>query len=116
MATASAQSRLAVGMAGILLVIAQANSDPVTVAIVSATMPVLGIGGAKSFGPTMALVLRFAATDVSEGVIPDAGHWLMRQPLGANAREDLALVFAVTLSAVLVNMVAAARQLRAELV
>ena len=34
-------------------------------------------------------------------------HWLMRQPLGANAREDLALVIAVTLCAVLVNMVAA---------
>ncbi|MDO9368206.1 MAG: alpha/beta hydrolase [Sphingopyxis sp.] len=43
------------------------------------TMPVLGIGGAKSFGPTMALVMRSAATNVSEGVIPDAGHWLMEE-------------------------------------
>jgi SulP family sulfate permease len=33
--------------------------------------------------------------------------WAMRQPLSANARADLALVVAVTLSAVLVNMVAA---------
>jgi drug/metabolite transporter (DMT)-like permease len=34
---------LMLGMAGILLVVAQANSDPVTVAIVTATMPVMGI-------------------------------------------------------------------------
>ncbi|TIX51160.1 alpha/beta fold hydrolase [Alteraurantiacibacter aquimixticola] len=43
------------------------------------TMPVLAIGGAQSFGSTMASVTRFAATDVSEGVIPDAGHWLMEE-------------------------------------
>lgn len=43
------------------------------------TMPVLGIGGAKSFGPTMALVMRSAATDVREGVIADSGHWLMEE-------------------------------------
>lgn len=34
---------LMLGMAGILLVVAQANSDAVTVAIVSAAMPVMGI-------------------------------------------------------------------------
>ena len=49
-------------------------------------MPVLGIGGAKSFGPTMALVMRFAATDVSEGVIPDAGHWLMEEQPDATVK------------------------------
>jgi len=43
------------------------------------TMPVLAIGGAKSFGPMMATVMRFAASDVTEGVIPDAGHWLMEE-------------------------------------
>ncbi|CAN5453439.1 alpha/beta hydrolase [soil metagenome] len=43
------------------------------------TMPVLAIGGAKSFGPTMAAVMRFAASDVTEGVIPDSGHWLMEE-------------------------------------
>jgi pimeloyl-ACP methyl ester carboxylesterase len=43
------------------------------------TMPVLAIGGAKSFGPTMAAVMRFAASEVTEGVIPDAGHWLMEE-------------------------------------
>lgn len=43
------------------------------------SMPVLAIGGDKSFGPTMAAVMRFAATDVEEAVIPDAGHWLMEE-------------------------------------
>ncbi|MDB5368176.1 MAG: alpha/beta hydrolase [Rhodospirillales bacterium] len=43
------------------------------------TMPVLAVGGEKSFGPTMAVVMRFAATDVQEGVIPNAGHWLMEE-------------------------------------
>ncbi len=43
------------------------------------TMPILAIGGETSFGTTMAAVMRFAATDVSEGVVPDAGHWLMEE-------------------------------------
>ncbi len=43
------------------------------------TMPILAIGGEKSFGPTMAAVMRFAATDVSEGIVPNAGHWLMEE-------------------------------------
>jgi pimeloyl-ACP methyl ester carboxylesterase len=43
------------------------------------TMPVLAIGGEKSFGPTMAVVMRAAATDVHELVIADAGHWLMEE-------------------------------------
>ena len=30
-------------------------------------MPVLAIGGEKSFGPMMATVMRFAASDVTEG-------------------------------------------------
>jgi pimeloyl-ACP methyl ester carboxylesterase len=42
-------------------------------------MPVLAIGGAKSFGPMMATVMRFAASDVEQAVIPDAGHWLMEE-------------------------------------
>lgn len=50
------------------------------------TMPVLAIGGAKSFGPTMAVVMRAAATDVTEGVIADSGHWLMEeQPVASIA-------------------------------
>jgi pimeloyl-ACP methyl ester carboxylesterase len=43
------------------------------------TTPVLAIGGEKSFGLTMAVVMRAAATDVSESVIPDSGHWLMEE-------------------------------------
>jgi pimeloyl-ACP methyl ester carboxylesterase len=43
------------------------------------TMPVLAIGGEKSFGPMMATVMRFAATKVDQAVIPDAGHWLMEE-------------------------------------
>ncbi len=29
--------------------------------------------------PTMAAVMRFAASDVSEGVVPDSGHWIMEE-------------------------------------
>ena len=43
------------------------------------TMPVLAVGGEKSFGPTMAVVMRVAATDVTELVIPNSGHWLMEE-------------------------------------
>jgi pimeloyl-ACP methyl ester carboxylesterase len=43
------------------------------------SMPVLAIGGEKSFGTTMAKIMRFAANDVHEGVIPDSGHWIMEE-------------------------------------
>jgi pimeloyl-ACP methyl ester carboxylesterase len=43
------------------------------------TMPVLAVGGEKSFGPTMAVVMRAAATDVKEVVIAGSGHWLMEE-------------------------------------
>ncbi len=43
------------------------------------TMPVLAIGGEKSFGTTMATVAGFAASNVSGAVIPGAGHWLMEE-------------------------------------
>ena len=42
-------------------------------------MPVLAIGGEKSFGPMMAVVARGGAVQVEERVIPDAGHWLMEE-------------------------------------
>ena len=42
-------------------------------------MPVLAIGGEKSFGTTMAEIMRFAASNVREGVIPDSGHWIMEE-------------------------------------
>jgi pimeloyl-ACP methyl ester carboxylesterase len=43
------------------------------------TMPVLAIGGEKSFGTMMAVVMRVVATDVEELVIPNSGHWLMEE-------------------------------------
>jgi pimeloyl-ACP methyl ester carboxylesterase len=42
-------------------------------------MPVLAIGGEQSFGATQAVVIRNAATNVTEVVIPHAGHWLMEE-------------------------------------
>jgi pimeloyl-ACP methyl ester carboxylesterase len=51
-------------------------------------MPVLAIGGEKSFGPMMATVMRFAASDVTEGVIPDSGHWIMEE----NPEATIAMV------------------------
>ena len=42
-------------------------------------MPVLAIGGEKSFGPSMAVAMRNVAVDVKEAVIPDAGHWIMEE-------------------------------------
>jgi hypothetical protein len=35
-------------------------------------MPVLGIGGETSFGKTMTEIMRFAASDVRKGLIPDS--------------------------------------------
>jgi pimeloyl-ACP methyl ester carboxylesterase len=43
------------------------------------TMPVLAVGGEKSFAATMAVVMRAAAIDVYEVVIPNSGHWLMEE-------------------------------------
>lgn len=46
---------------------------------VKLTMPVLAIGGEKSFGPTMAAIMRNAALDVREAVVAGAGHWMMEE-------------------------------------
>jgi pimeloyl-ACP methyl ester carboxylesterase len=53
-------------------------------------MPVLALGGEKSFGLTMAAVVRFAAANVEEGVVPDSGHWVMEE----NPKATVALVHA----------------------
>ena len=42
-------------------------------------MPVLAVGGERSFGPMMATVMRAAATDVTEAVVPGSGHWVMEE-------------------------------------
>jgi pimeloyl-ACP methyl ester carboxylesterase len=51
-------------------------------------MPVLAVGGQKSFGPMMATVMRAAADDVTEGIVPDSGHWIMEE----NPRATIELV------------------------
>jgi pimeloyl-ACP methyl ester carboxylesterase len=43
------------------------------------TMPILALGGEKSFGLTMAAVMRAGATNVTEGIVPDSGHWIMEE-------------------------------------
>ena len=43
------------------------------------TMPVLAIGGEKSFGPMMGTVMRAAATNVQTAVVPNSGHWVMEE-------------------------------------
>ena len=51
-------------------------------------MPVLALGGEKSFGPQMASIMRAGATDVTEGVVPDSGHWIMEE----NPQATISLV------------------------
>ena len=51
-------------------------------------VPVLALGGEKSFGTTMAAVMRFAASNVEEGVVPDSGHWIMEE----NPKATISLV------------------------
>jgi pimeloyl-ACP methyl ester carboxylesterase len=51
-------------------------------------LPVLALGGERSFGATMATVMRFAASNVEEGVVPDSGHWIMEE----NPKATIALV------------------------
>jgi len=51
-------------------------------------MPLLALGGEKSFGLMMATVMRAAADDVSEGVVPSSGHWIMEE----NPNATVALV------------------------
>jgi pimeloyl-ACP methyl ester carboxylesterase len=51
-------------------------------------VPVLALGGEKSFGTTMAAVMRFAANDVEEGIVPRSGHWVMEE----NPKATVAMV------------------------
>ncbi len=51
-------------------------------------MPVLAAGGERSFGTTMAVVMRAAADDVTEAVVPGSGHWVMEE----NPDATIALV------------------------
>ncbi len=42
-------------------------------------MPILAVGGDKSFGTMQAEVMRFVASDVTAQVIDNSGHWLMEE-------------------------------------
>jgi pimeloyl-ACP methyl ester carboxylesterase len=42
-------------------------------------MPVLAVGGEKSFGPLQAVIMRNVATNVQEAVVAGSGHWLMEE-------------------------------------
>ena len=42
-------------------------------------MPILALGGEKSFGPGMAVELKFVATQVQGGIVPNSGHWIMEE-------------------------------------
>src|SRR5216683_1293937 len=46
---------------------------------VKLTMPVLAVGGEKSFGPLQAVIMRHVATSVREAVVTGSGHWLMEE-------------------------------------
>jgi pimeloyl-ACP methyl ester carboxylesterase len=52
-------------------------------------MPVLAVGGEKSFGPMMATVMRAAASNVTEAIVPRSGHWIMEE----NPYDTIRLVF-----------------------
>jgi len=43
------------------------------------TMPVMAVGGEKSFGPLQAVIMRHVATNVQEEVVAGSGHWLMEE-------------------------------------
>lgn len=49
-------------------------------------LPILAVGGEKSFGPMMATVMRAGGEDVTEGVVPDSGHWIMEENPQATMR------------------------------
>jgi pimeloyl-ACP methyl ester carboxylesterase len=42
-------------------------------------MPVFAIGAQKSFGAAQADDLRFVAGNVTSGIVPNAGHWIMEE-------------------------------------
>jgi pimeloyl-ACP methyl ester carboxylesterase len=46
---------------------------------VKLTMPVLAVGGERSFGPLQAVIMRQVATNVREAVVTGSGHWLMEE-------------------------------------
>jgi pimeloyl-ACP methyl ester carboxylesterase len=52
------------------------------------SMPVLALGGEKSFGAAQAEVLRLVAVNVTMGIVPGSGHWIMDE----NPKATTALI------------------------
>jgi pimeloyl-ACP methyl ester carboxylesterase len=50
------------------------------------TMPVLALGGEKSYGAGMAVEATAVASNVKGGIIPEAGHWVMEENPGATTQ------------------------------
>jgi len=50
------------------------------------TMPVLALGGEKSYGAGMAAEIGAVASNVKGGVIPESGHWVMEENPGATTK------------------------------
>jgi pimeloyl-ACP methyl ester carboxylesterase len=46
---------------------------------VKLSMPVLAVGGEKSFGSLQAVIMRHVASNVQEAVVAGSGHWLMEE-------------------------------------
>jgi pimeloyl-ACP methyl ester carboxylesterase len=55
-------------------------------------MPVLALGAEKGLGRQMADIMRAAAADVTEGLIPNSGHWIMQENPAATVRLVQAFV------------------------
>jgi pimeloyl-ACP methyl ester carboxylesterase len=43
------------------------------------TMPIYGVGGEKSFGAGQAELMKVVATNVTMGIVPASGHWIMEE-------------------------------------
>jgi pimeloyl-ACP methyl ester carboxylesterase len=49
-------------------------------------MPVLALGGEATFGPMIGRVLRCAADNVQDVIIPDCGHWITEEQPAATTK------------------------------
>src|SRR5207245_6302599 len=45
-------------------------------------MPVMAVGGEKSFGALQAIIMRHVATNVQEGVVGSSGNWMLEELAG----------------------------------
>ncbi len=52
------------------------------------SMSVLALGAEKSFDTEMAEELRFVASNVTGGIVPNSGHWIMEE----NPQDTMKLV------------------------